>query len=385
MLASPSAYFRGAAAVMAYDLATTPTTGLHAWICVDAHLGNFGGYATPERRLIFDLNDFDETLEGPWEWDVKRLAASIVVTSRENGRSEIQSRTAVETCLSSYRRSLRAFATMRFLDAWYSRIEARDAAERFSDAQIIEQMIAKAHQRTNVGALPRLTESVGDGYRIADDPPLIDHRTQGLTARTPTLWTGYRASLAEDRQVLFDRYRLIDLARKVVGVGSVGLRCYIALLLGNDDDDPLFLQIKEARASGLEPFLAPCRFGNHGKRVVSGQRIMQAASDLFLGWARVGRLEFYVRQLRDMKFSVPIEALDAAGLTSYAELCGRTLARAHASAGDPAQISGYLGRGTAFDRAVTAFAVAYADQTERDFAMLTKAANAGRIPVERGI
>ncbi|HEY7032410.1 MAG TPA: DUF2252 domain-containing protein [Thermomicrobiales bacterium] len=385
MLASPSAFLRGAAVVMAHDLAPTPVTGLRAWICGDAHLGNFGGFATPERHLIFDLNDFDEALDGPWEWDVKRLAASVVVAGRGNGLSDAECRDAAEACVRSYRQRVRQLAAMGFLDAWYSRLDAADAFARFDDNGVAERAIAEAHRRTNPGTLPKLAEETGDGYRIADDAPLVTHHTQSLGNRLPAAWSVYQASLAADRRVLLARYRLVDVARKVVGVGSVGLRCFVALLLGNDDDDPLFLQIKEARASVLEPFLAKRPYGNHGKRVVSGQRIMQAASDLFLGWTHAGRVDYYVRQLRDMKFGVSTDELDADDLVAYGGLCGWSLARAHACSGDPARIGGYLGPGDAFDRAVAAFAVAYADQTERDHATLVAAAKRGRVPAERGV
>jgi uncharacterized protein (DUF2252 family) len=384
MLASPAAFLRGAAIVMAHDLARTPVTGLRAWICGDAHLDNFGGFATPERRLIFDITDFDEALEGPWEWDVKRLGASLVVSGRVNGLSEKACRDAAEACVRSYRRRMRELAAMRFLDAWYSRLDAADAVEYFDDERIIEEVIADGRRRTNIGTLPKLAEAVDGEYRLIYDPPLVSHHTQSLGNRLPAAWATYRTSLSEDRRLLVDRYRLVDVARKVVGVGSVGLRCFVALLLGNDDDDPLFLQLKEARASVLEPLLTKSPYGNHGKRVVSGQRILQAASDLFLGWTRVGRTDYYVRQLRDMKISMPTEELDADDLTAFGELCGWALARAHACSGDPARIGGYLGRGDAFDWAVAAFAIAYADQTERDFEVLVAAVKAG-LPAEQGV
>jgi uncharacterized protein (DUF2252 family) len=383
MLASPAAFLRGAAIVMAHDLAPTPVTGLRSWICGDAHLDNFGGFATPERRLIFDITDFDEALEGPWEWDIKRLGASLVVSGRVNGLSDVACRDVAESCVRSYRRRMRELAAMRFLDAWYSRLDAADAVEYFDDERVIEEVIADGRRRTNVGTLPKLAEAVDGGYRLIYDPPLVSHHTQSLGNRLPEAWATYRASLSEDRRLLVDRYRLTDVARKVVGVGSVGLRCFVALLLGNDDD-PLFLQLKEARVSVLEPLLTKSSYGNHGKRVVSGQRILQAASDLFLGWTRVGRTDYYVRQLRDMKISMPTEELDAGDLTAFGELCGWALARAHACSGDPARIGGYLGRGNAFDRAVASFAIAYADQTERDHAVLVAAVKAG-LPAEQGV
>jgi uncharacterized protein (DUF2252 family) len=385
MLASPAAFFRGAAVVMGHDLCQTPVTGLRGWICGDAHLNNFGGFATPERRFIFDVNDFDEALEGPWEWDIKRLAASVAVTARVNGANNDACRTAAQACVRSYRVRTSELAEMRFLDAWYSRLDTADAVEHFDDKRIVEQADDAARYRTNVETLPALASRVCDGFRIVDDPPLVSHITQSLGPRFPAAWGAYRATLSEERRLLLDRYRIEDVARKVVGVGSVGLRCFVVLLLGNDDDDPLFLQLKEARASALVPLLEKSSFNNHGKRVVSGQRILQAASDLFLGWTRIGHVDYYVRQLRDMKFAVHTEELDAEDLTVYGELCGRVLARAHACSADPAQVSGYLGRGDAFDQAVAAFAIAYADQTERDYAALEQAVRAGRIPAERGL
>jgi uncharacterized protein (DUF2252 family) len=385
LLESPWAFLRGSAIVMANDLAGTPVTGLRAWICGDAHLDNFGGFATPERRVIFDLNDFDEALEGPWEWDVKRLAVSIVVAGRCNGLSEGACRDAANACLRSYRERMRELATVPFLDAWYSRRDAADVVEQFDDQRMIEHATKKAFRRTNSGTLPVLGEQVDGSYRLADDPPLMSHITQSLGNRLPDVWAAYRRSLPVDRRALLDRYQCVDVARKVVGVGSVGLRSFVALLLGNSDDDPLFLQLKEARPSVLEGHLAKSPFENHGMRVVSGQRILQAASDLFLGWTHAGPVDYYVRQLRDMKFGVPTSELAASDLTTYSSLCGWSLARAHACSGDPAKIGGYLGRGDSFDRAVAAFAFVYADQIERDFAALVTAAKRGTIPVERGI
>ena len=384
MLDSPAAFLRGAAIIMAHDLAQTPVTGLRGWICGDAHLNNFGGFATPERNFIFDVNDFDEACLGPWEWDIKRLAASVVVAARVNGVKEDSCHAAAEACVRSYRLRSRELAAMRFLDTWYSRLDAVNAVEHFDNKRVTEQADG-ATRRTNAETLPKLAARVKGGYRIVDDPPLVSHATQSLGNRLPAAWSAYRTTLSEDRRLLLDRYRMEDVARKVVGVGSVGLRCFVVLLLGNDDDDPLFLQLKEARPSVLEALLDQSPYSNQGKRVVSGQRILQAASDLFLGWTRVRRVDYYVRQLRDMKFAVPTEELGADDLTVYGELCGWVLARAHACSGDPARISGYLGGGNAFDRAVAAFAVAYADQTERDYAALEAAVRAGRLPAERGL
>jgi uncharacterized protein (DUF2252 family) len=385
MLSGPSAFLRGSAAIMAHDLSRAPVTGLQAQICGDAHLGNFGGFATPERALIFDLNDFDETLVGSWEWDVKRLAASVVVSGRENGLSEHECRRAALAALKSYRSHMRTFGEMRFLDTWYTAITAADLFDHLDEPRLSAGLRAKAERKTNVGALAKLAEPIGDGYRIANDPPLITHHTYPVAQRLPDVWSAYRSSLEEDRRILLDRYRLVDIARKVVGVGSVGLRCYVALLLGSDDDDPLFLQIKEARRSVLEPFGKKSAYSNQGKRIASGQRIMQAASDLFLGWTRCGAVDYYVRQLRDMKFSVPTEVLDARELAEYAGLCAWALAQAHAASGDPARIGGYLGSGDTFDHAVAEFAVAYADQTERDFEAFRKAVKRGRITAEPGV
>jgi uncharacterized protein (DUF2252 family) len=385
LLESPWAFLRGSAIVMASDLSGTPVTGLRSWICGDAHLDNFGGFATPERRLIFDLNDFDEALEGPWEWDIKRLAVSIVVAGRGNGLSDDACRNAACSCLRSYRERMRELAAKPFLDAWYSRLDAVDVVRQFDDQRMIEHATKKAFRRTNSGTLPMLAEPVEGGYRLADDPPLTCHMTQSLGNRFPDVWSAYRLSLPVDRRALLDRYQVIDVARKVVGVGSVGLRSFVVLLLGNSYNDPLFLQLKEARPSVLEGYLAKSPFKNHGMRVIGGQRILQAASDLFLGWTHAGPVDYYVRQLRDMKFGVPTAELAASDLSTYSSLCGWSLARAHACSGDPAKIGGYLGRGRSFDRAVVAFAFAYADQIERDYAALVAAAKKGTFPVERGI
>jgi uncharacterized protein (DUF2252 family) len=385
MLASPAAFLRGAATVMAHDLARTPVTGLLGWICGDAHLDNFGGYATPERNFVFDLNDFDEAFEGPWEWDVKRLAASVVVAARVSGAGSHACQAAAEACVRSYRERMRELAKMRFLDTWYSQLEVVDAIDCFDDERVVEQAERAKDRRTNVGSLPTLAVRKNGSYRIIDDPPLVSHATQSLGNRLPAAWAAYRASLSEDRRILLDRYQLKDVARKVVGVGSVGLRSFVLLLLGNDEEDPLFLQLKEARPSVLEPLLGRGLYGNQGRRVVSGQRILQATSDALLGWTGIGRVDYYVRQLRDMKFAVPTAELEMSDLTIHGELCGRVLARAHACSSDPARIAGYLGRGDSFDRAVASFAMAYADQTERDYAALETAVRDGRLSAERGL
>jgi uncharacterized protein (DUF2252 family) len=380
MLESPFAFLRGSAAVMAVDLAGTPRTGIRTQICGDAHLANFGGFATPERNLIFDLNDFDETLRGPWEWDLKRLAASIVVCGRVNGLRDDDCRDAVLAAMRCYRERMRTYADMRFLDIWYERIDAEQALDHGkSKLKPLEKAFDKGRRRTNVELLPKLAEQAEGTWLIVDDPPLLTHHVTALARRLPELFASYKLSLPADRRLVVERYRLVDLARKVVGVGSVGTRCYVALLLGSNDDDPLFLQIKEARRSVLEQVLGRATYSSHGERVVAGQRIMQAASDLFLGWTRVGRRHYYVRQLRDMKCSVDLDDLDEDELTDYATLCGLATARAHACSGDAARIGGYLGKGDGFDEAIATFARAYADQTERDFETLVAAVRSGRI------
>ncbi|MFN8662110.1 MAG: DUF2252 domain-containing protein [Thermomicrobiales bacterium] len=385
MLASPFAFLRGAAVVMAHDLASTPASGLHARLCGDAHVANFGGYATPERSLIFDINDFDETLPGPWEWDLKRLVTSVVVLGRENGIGQDATRAAALACARSYRKHIREYGPQPFLDIWYSVIDAGMTIAHFgAHPQPVADAFARAEQRTNQTTLPKLGERAGRGYRIGDDPPLITHQRDALTRRLPEVLRGYRSSLADERRVLFDRYEVADIARKVVGIGSVGLRCYAILLFGTDTSDPLFLQVKEVRESVLAPMVCPRPRQHQGKRVVVGQRLMQAASDLFLGWSQCGRTDYVVRQLRDMKTHVALEDLHGDDLAAYATLCGWVLARAHACSGDAAKIGGYLGKGKRFDRAVVAFGEAYADQTERDYAALVEAVRTGRVQAWAG-
>jgi uncharacterized protein (DUF2252 family) len=385
MAASPFGFLRGAAVVMAQDLAATPVTGLAVQVCGDAHLSNFGVSATPERNQVFDVNDFDETLPGPWEWDIKRLAASVVVAGRTNGFSGDTNRQAVLRCVREYRERMWEYADMSSLDVWYSRLDPTSVRRfvRRSDRSYVDKELKESRQHSNVEAFPRLTQERDGQYRIKDDPPLITRLDDDqLEQRLENLLAGYRASLQEDRHLLLRKYHFIDVAQKVVGVGSVGTRCYIALLQGNGSSDPLFLQVKEAQASVLERHLGPSAYSNHGQRVVSGQRIMQAASDLFLGWTETDSIDFYIRQLRDMKLSVNIASLNPQRFIDYCRLCGWTLARAHARSGDPAQISGYLGRGDSFERAIAAFAQTYADQTGQDHAALVAAVQAGRIPVE---
>jgi uncharacterized protein (DUF2252 family) len=365
MAASPLAFLRGGAAVMAADLARTPTTGLRVQACGDAHLANFGVFATPERDLVFDVNDFDETLQAPFEWDVKRLASSLVVAGRANALSEEVARGAARAAARAYREAMRKFAGMGHLDVWYVRIDVSSLKKVLSGAprRGARRIAKKARSRTSLAALAKLTTSDGGQRRIVDDPPLIEH-IDGLRASVDQRYKDYRRTLPAYRRVLLDRYTVVDAARKVVGVGSVGTECAIVLLEGMGEADPLFLQIKTAGRSVLEPYAGASAFRSPGRRVVEGQLLMQAASDIFLGWTGA----HYVRQLRDMKGGVVPEELDAPGLTVYARVCGVALARAHARSGDRQALAGYLGRGEAFDAAIEEFAAAYADQTERDYA-----------------
>jgi uncharacterized protein (DUF2252 family) len=334
---------------------------------------------------VFDLNDFDETTIGPWEWDLKRLAASVVVAGRVNGISDTRCRDAAISAAGWYRKRMRQLAKMRFTEVWYSSVAAANVTERLNDDDIAADVIARAHSRTQIGTLTKLVDNPSSELRIKNDLPLIDHRTFPVAQRMSEVWSLYRKSLTEERRVLLDRYQPVDIVRQVVGVGSVGLRTYLVLLAGSDDADPLFLQIKEATASVLAPYIRPSRFANEGKRVASGQRVMQAASDLFLGWTHLGVRDYYVRQFRDMKASIPTCDLDSSDMATYAGLCGRILARAHACSFDPALIAGYLGTGEVFDNAIAAFAMSYADQTERDHEALLKAVRSGRIAAETGI
>jgi uncharacterized protein (DUF2252 family) len=399
MSASPFAFFRGAAAVMSADLATTPVSGLRVQVCGDAHLSNFGAFAAPDRRLVFDLNDFDESLPGPWEWDVKRLAASFAIAGRENGFKRRERGVAVREAARSYRDSMRAFASQCSLDVWYARLDVESVmGEIEAEPKLTKQVrkgVAKARAKDSTRALEKLTHVVDGELRVLADPPLIvpaeelmaADETRDLEETLLQMLDSYRASLPADRQHLLDGYRFRHLARKVVGVGSVGTRAWIVLLTGADDSDPLFLQAKEAEASVLEPYAGASRFENHGQRVVEGQRLMQAASDIFLGWCpAVGfdgqQRDFYVRQLWDWKRSVEIERLTPHGLELYARMCGWTLARAHARSGDRIAIAAYLGAGDAFDLAIAEFSESYADQSERDHAALVAAIDSGRIDAE---
>ena len=405
MAASPFAFFRGAAAVMASDLAGTPASGLRVQACGDAHLSNFGTFASPDRRLVFDLNDFDETAPGPWEWDVKRLAASFAIAGRENGFKAKQRREVVLTVVGNYREAMRGLASLSDLDVWYARLdvealmaslgaEVKRAAGKKA-VKRAERNLLKARSKDNLRAFDKLTHTVDGELRIISDPPLIvpieellpAGETRDLQQMMIDLLGSYRSTLQGDRQHLLDRYRFRHLARKVVGVGSVGTRAWVALFTGVDDNDPLFLQAKEAEASVLEPYAGSSRFKNHGRRVVEGQRLMQAASDIFLGWCPAvgfdGRdRDFYVRQLWDWKGSADVESLTPGAMGVYAQMCGWTLARTHARSGDRIEIAAYLGASKAFDEAIAEFAELYAEQSERDHAELRAAIDSGRIQAE---
>src|SRR5215467_10040788 len=390
MLQSPFAFYRGSAAVMAADLARTPVTGIRVQACGDCHLMNFGGFATPERRLIMDINDFDETLPAPWEWDVKRLVASFVLAARSNGLSDADGRDAAIACARSYRRKMRDFTAMDVLDVWYARLDESDVLAMLPQDRkaALSKRIAKATARgSSELVFPKLVEGSGAQARIHDTPPTIFHAEGSRGAGNLDLIRAslgkYRETLAEDRRALFDRYRLVDAAVKVVGIGSVGTLCMVALMM-SVADTPLFLQFKEANASVLEAYAGKSVYPNHGQRVVQGQKLMQPSSDLFLGWGigPEGR-HFYIRQLRDVKLSPLVETYDAPMLLIYGQLCGWALARAHAKAGDPWAISGYLGRKSdQFDGAMGQFALAYADQSERDHAALRTAVRAGLVEVQ---
>ena len=390
MLQSPFTFYRGSASVMAADLTHTPVSGIHVQVCGDCHLMNFGGFATPERRLIFDINDLDETLPAPWEWDVKRLVASFVLAARSNGLSDADGRDAAIACARSYRRKMRDFTAMDVLDVWYARLDESDVLAMLPQDRkaALSKRIAKATARGSSELVyPKLVEGSVAQARIHDTPPTIFHAEGSRGAGNLDLIRAslgkYREILAEDRRALFDRYRLVDAAIKVVGIGSVGTLCMVALMM-SVADTPLFLQFKEANASVLEAYAGKSVYAQHGERVVQGQKLMQPSSDLFLGWGigPEGR-HFYIRQLRDVKLSPLVETYDAEMLTIYGQLCGWALARAHAKAGDPWAISGYLGRKSdQFDEAMGQFALAYADQAERDHAALRTAVRTGVVEVQ---
>jgi uncharacterized protein (DUF2252 family) len=402
MLSSPFAFYRGASLVMAADLASTPASGIDVQLCGDAHLSNFGVFGSPERQLVFDLNDFDETLPGPWEWDVKRLAASLVIAGRNNGFTEAQNRTTVLACSAEYRRAMAEFAAMRSLEVWYAYIAVdrlmADVADGMSAGvkRRTEKILAKARSRDHLQAFSKLVTTVDGEPRFVSDPPLLvpvadlpsDDTAHLLEHRVRDALRGYRSSLQSDRRHLLDEFRFVELARKVVGVGSVGTRAWVALMLGRDAADPLILQIKEADPSSLAGFTRRSAYANQGQRVVAGQRLMQASSDIFLGWHHFTDLDgtgrdCYFRQLRDWKGSVEVDQMPAETMTAYARLCAWTLARAHARSGDRIAIAAYLGTGPVFDAALADFATAYADQNARDFAALQAAAADGTIVADQ--
>ena len=385
MLASPFAFLRGSATVMARDLAGTPTSGLIVQACGDAHLSNFGVYGTPERSLVFDLNDFDETLPAPWEWDVKRLVASIVVAARVNGFRSGQCADAARAAARKYREQMSSYAMMSYREIWYARITAEDimAQAPASIRQDLQRGARRATHHDHLQALAKMTTQVDGTIKIVDDAPLIMHLSDEILGEhLPRIAKAYRSSIRDDLRMLLRRYSFVDFAQKVVGVGSVGTRCYIVLMQGSGPNDPLFLQIKQASASVLEPYAGKSRYTNHGQRVVRGQQYIQAASDIFLGWGREKWLDIYVRQLRDMKGSADVATMDPKRMALYGALCGLALARAHARSGDAARIAGYIGTSDRFDSALVEFANAYADQTERDHATLAEAVKVGRIRAE---
>ncbi len=402
MTASPFAFYRGAAAVMAADLATTPSSGLTVQCCGDAHLANFGGFAAPDRTLVFDVNDFDETLPGPWEWDVKRLVASFEIAARAREFDRKVRARIIEGTTRAYRSAMRKYADVGNLDLWYTRLDETDVYSVWHERvganalKRFQKGVDKARTKDSLKAFSKLTTLVDGEPRIVSDPPLIvrleDLASEVEADRLEDLlhewFRGYRQSLQPDRRILLESYELVDMARKVVGVGSVGTRCWIAFMRGRDNGDPLFLQIKEAEASVLEPYVGKSAYQNHGRRVVEGQRLTQASSDIFLGWDRGRGLndehrDFYVRQLWDGKLSAQIEMMEPETLEVYGEICASTLARAHARSGDRIAIASYLGGGSSFDRAIGAFADAYAEQNQQDYEAVVAAIDAGELEVDR--
>ena len=406
MLASPFAFYRGGALIMAADLARTPTSGLRVQLCGDAHLSNFGMFGSPERTLVFDMNDFDETLPGPWEWDVKRLVASFAIAGREIGFSEQERRAIALDTLRSYREAMRAFAGLRNLELWYAYLPIERAFQEFARGVDPKQLkkaqanVAKTRTKDSMQSFEKLTTLVDGERRIISDPPLIvpideltptEMERDAILGEVRDLFRSYRRTLATDRRHLLEQFRFVDLARKVVGVGSVGTRAWIALFLGIDDDDPLFLQVKEAQPSVLERFVGKSEYSNCGQRVVAGQRLMQATTDIFVGWQHVSSgldgqaRDFFIRQLKDWKGSFAIEAALPAGAAAYGRMCGWTLARAHARSGDRVAIASYLGGSDAFDQALATFAETYADQNERDYTALQDAVDEGRVKAQTGL
>ncbi len=415
MRVSPFTFYRGAAKIMAADLADTPTAGLNAQLCGDAHLSNFGMFASPERRLLFDANDFDETLPGPFEYDVKRMAASFTIAARNNGFAKADTRAATLASVTAYREAMAGFAQMGTMDIWYAHLSEDElmtairravakaskmkkgakAAKRAKKSA--RKAAQKAHTRDSLQALSKLGELVSGHYRIVSQPPIVVpardlQATYGLSPEETERmiseqFRAYRATLQDDRRHLLERFEVVDIARKVVGVGSVGTRAFIVLLQGRDQQDPMFLQVKEATASVLEDHLPKSRYKQHGERVVHGQRMMQAASDIYLGWTKGADVHrhFYWRQLRDMKGSAEVELMSPLGLTFYARICGWTLARAHARSGDPIAIAAYLGTSDQFDRSINDFSERYADQNERDYQSFTEAIRSGRLQALEGL
>ena len=405
MMETPFTYYRGAALPMASDLARTPASGIIVQACGDAHLSNFGLFGSPERKLLFDVNDFDETLPAPWEWDVKRLAASLEVAARENGFSDKDRRKIVLASAARYRQVMRQLSGESNLDVWYTQVDIDEFRARFDNLlrerqrKALDKGLAKARTRDSMQELQKLTRIEDGQPRIVSEPPVIVPLRDllgelagavDIAKELKDLIAQYRRTLQPDRRVLLEQYEFTDIARKVVGVGSVGTRCWIILMLGRDETDPLFLQVKEAEESVLARFAGESKYNNQGERVVNGQRLMQAASDIFLGWQRFAGLDgksrdFYVRQLRDWKFSVDIAAMIPRGLRLYGELCGLTLARAHARSGDEIAIASYLGGSDVFENAIADFSAAYADQNERDFKAFNAAISSGRLIAERGV
>ncbi|MGA9856602.1 MAG: DUF2252 domain-containing protein [Solirubrobacteraceae bacterium] len=404
MLVSPFTFYRGAAAVMAADLAVTPDAGIVVQACGDAHISNFGGFAAQDRRLLFGPNDFDETLPGPWEWDVKRMAASVEIAGRDVGLPADRCSWLVTECVREYREGMRVFAGESHLQVWYDRLNASELVEHFGGRLgkkgriLFAKPFAKARRKTSLRAVEKLTERVDGQLRFRRVPPLLvplGELVDPADARKDTdivrvALDAYAASLDEDRRYLFETYRFVDMARKVVGVGSVGTRAWVLLFAGRGGQDPLVLQMKEARASVLEPYIGASRFENHGERVVRGQRLSQAAIDVFLGWQRSRGLDgldhdFYIRQLWDWKASIDLSTMSASGLHAYTRACGWSMARAHARSGDRLAIAAYLGRGAKFDRAIARFSAAYADQNERDYQRLANAVATGEVVAETGV
>jgi uncharacterized protein (DUF2252 family) len=404
MLVSPFAFFRGAALPMAADLATTPTSGLRVQLCGDAHLANFGGFASPGRRLVFDINDFDETLPGPFEWDVKRLAASLAVAGRDNGFSAKGRRKVILAGVERYRSAMRAFAEQPFLAVWYAHMDVEDTIAQFQSqmkkkrVKTTQKLVAQAHTHDSTQALRKLTTQVDGQRRIISDPPVIepveelfpDVQASAIYKLIGGVVGKYRRTLQSDRKLLLEHFTLVQVARKVVGVGSVGTRCWIALMDAGDGTEPLFLQPKEAQASALAAYCGRSHYASHGGRVIAGQRLMQAESDIFLGWTHVTGpdgvdRDYYLRQLKDWKFSAPIEQMIPSGMAVYAQMCGWSLARAHARSGDRIALASYLGGSDKFDQAIADFAEAYADQNERDYAAFQTAVKDGRAQATTGI